>query len=77
MNAIESVHVRGFRSPADFRVDDLPNVTVMIGPNGPTLTPGLDPIPVRPPIIPVRDPERLILSCRSLNPIAACRLTED
>ena len=34
MNAIESVHVRGFRSLADFRVDDLPNVTVMIGPNG-------------------------------------------
>ena len=34
MNAIESVHVRGFRSLADFRVDDLPNVAVMIGPNG-------------------------------------------
>ena len=34
MNAIESVHVRGFRSLADFRVADLPNVTVMIGPNG-------------------------------------------
>lgn len=34
MNTIESVHVRGFRSLADFRVDDLPNVTVMIGPNG-------------------------------------------
>jgi len=34
MNAIESVHVKGFRSLADFRVDDLPNVTVMIGPNG-------------------------------------------
>lgn len=33
MNTIESVHVRGFRSLADFRVDDLPNVTVMIGPN--------------------------------------------
>ena len=34
MNAIESVHIRGFRSLGDFRVDDLPNVTVMIGPNG-------------------------------------------
>ena len=34
MNTIESVHIRGFRSLADFRVDDLPNVTVMIGPNG-------------------------------------------
>ncbi len=34
MNAIEFVHVKGFRSLADFRVDDLPGVTVMIGPNG-------------------------------------------
>jgi len=31
---IESVHVKGFRSLADFKVDDLPNPTVMIGPNG-------------------------------------------
>lgn len=34
MNAVESVHVKGFRSLADFQVDDLPNVAVMIGPNG-------------------------------------------
>lgn len=34
MNAIESVHVKGFRSLADFRVDDLSNIVVMIGPNG-------------------------------------------
>ena len=34
MNAIESIHVRGFRSLADFKVEDLPNPTVMIGPNG-------------------------------------------
>lgn len=34
INAIESVHVKGFRSLADFRVDDLPSVAVMIGPNG-------------------------------------------
>lgn len=31
---IESVHVKGFRSLADFKVEDLPNPTVMIGPNG-------------------------------------------
>lgn len=31
---IESIHVGGFRSLADFKVDDLPNPTVMIGPNG-------------------------------------------
>lgn len=34
MNAIESIHVKGFRSLADFKVEDLPNPTVMIGPNG-------------------------------------------
>ena len=34
MNAIDSVHVKGFRSLANFRVYDLPNVAVMIGPNG-------------------------------------------
>ena len=34
MRAIESVHIKGFRSLADFRIDDLPNVAVMIGPNG-------------------------------------------
>lgn len=31
---IESLHVKGFRSLADFKVQDLPNPTVMIGPNG-------------------------------------------
>lgn len=34
MNAIKSIHVKGFRSLADFKVEDLPNPTVMIGPNG-------------------------------------------
>lgn len=34
MNAIENLHVKGFRSLADFKVDDLPDVAVMIGPNG-------------------------------------------
>ena len=31
---IESIHIKGFRSLADFKVEDLPNATVMIGANG-------------------------------------------
>lgn len=32
--AIDSVHIQGFRSLADFRLDGLPNATVLIGANG-------------------------------------------
>ncbi len=34
LTRIESVHIRGFRSLADFKVSGLPGATVLIGPNG-------------------------------------------
>ena len=33
-NRIESLHVKGFRSFADLRLDDIPNPMVLLGPNG-------------------------------------------
>ena len=34
MATIESVHISGFRSLADVRIDGLPQVSVLIGANG-------------------------------------------
>ena len=33
-NRIQSVHIKGFRSLADFQIRDLPNAAVLIGANG-------------------------------------------
>lgn len=33
-NLIDSIHVKGFRSLADVKIDDLPGVAVLIGANG-------------------------------------------
>ncbi len=33
-NRIHSVHIKGFRSLADFRIEDMPNAAVLIGANG-------------------------------------------
>ncbi len=33
-NLIDAIHVKGFRSLADVKIDDLPRVAVLIGANG-------------------------------------------